>query len=185
MKTTRLKVTLPTITTRAEAESVMSDLAEAVNDQRKLIADRDTEILTINEHYAPALSDLALEIQAETDTLRAWAESSPDAFPKGRKSLELLAGVLGFRTGTPKLSLLSRAFNWERVQVLVEQYWPGFIRLKKEVDKEGLLSLYSQAGDKPAATEELKRCGLRVVQVETFYIEPKLTEVETRQTQAQ
>ena len=95
----------------------------------------------------------------------------------------MLSGILGFRTGTPKLTLLSRVFNWVRVLALVEEHQPGFIRLKKEVDKEGLLTLHSQATDRAVADAELKRMGLKVTQEESFYIEPNLTELEPRQTQ--
>ena len=184
MKTSRIKVNLPTVLTRADAESAMKDLALAVNDQRITSALRDDEVLAVNVKYELNLARLDQAVKTKTDALRAWAEANPDQFPKGRKSLDLVSGTLGFRTGTPKLALLSRAFNWERVLALVEQFWPGLIRLKKEVDKEGLLAMHSQAQDKPAADAELKRCGLKVTQEESFYIEPDLTQFDTRQVSA-
>ena len=182
--TTRIKVQLPTLITRDDAETAMRELAMQLNQQRCYIVDRDAKVLTINKTFESALAELDQSIKAKTDTLRAWAESNPDQFPKGRKSLDLVAGVIGFRTGTPKLSLLSRAFNWERVLALVESFWPAFIRLKKEVDKEGILAMHSQSQDKPLADAELKRLGLKVTQEESFFIEPKLTDLESRQTYA-
>ena len=179
--TTRIKVSLPMLKTRDEAEAAMTTLAAAVNDQRIIHACRDDEVLAVNVKYEASLAEVDVAIKSQTDALRAWAECNPDAFPKDRKSLEMVSGKLGFRTGTPKLSLLSRAFNWERVLALVEQYWPGHVRTKKEVDKESLLSMYSQAEHKPTADEEFKRLGLKVTQEESFFIEPKLTELEARQ----
>ncbi len=178
----RIKVRLPTLLTRDDAESAMNALALSLNNQRKLVAARDGKVLSINKDYESPLGELDEEIQRQTDSLCAWAESNPDAFPKGRKSIHLVAGTLGFRTGSPKLALLSRAFNWERVLALVEQFWPSFIRLKKEVDKEGILAMHSQAADKTASDAELKRLGLKVTQEETFFIEPNLTDLDARQS---
>ncbi len=178
---TRIKLNLPLITTRDEAEAVMNDLATYVNERRKVTADLDAEILSAKDDYAPDLTALDEVIKSTSDHLRAWAEANPAEFPKDRKSIVLASGTLGFRTGTPKLALLSRAFNWERVLALVEQYWPSFIRIKKEVNKEEILSLYAGASNQSASDAELKRLGLKVTQEESFYIEPKLTELTTRQ----
>ena len=179
----RLKQSLPTLITRDEAEAQMNDMALVINNQRKLAAKRDGEILKLNQGYEAPLAECDLKIEQLTTALRAWAEANPDQFPKDRKSIQMLSGILGFRTGTPKLTLLSRVFNWVRVLALVEEHQPGFIRLKKEVDKEGLLTLHSQATDRAVADAELKRMGLKVTQEESFYIEPNLTELEPRQTQ--
>ena len=183
MTTKRITVKTELLSTRDEAESAMTELAAAVNHKRRLTAQRDAEVLAINTKYESGLANFDYIANQKTDALRAWAEANPDQFPKGRKSIDMTSGVLGFRIGMPRLALFSRAFNWERVLALVEQFWPGFIRIKKEVDKEGLLAQHGQATDKTAATADLQRLGLKVTQDETFFIEPKLTETETRQTQ--
>ena len=184
MKNNRIKVTLPTIATRDEAETVMNELALAVNNQRKLAAQRDAMILTINQRYESPFAEVDQAIKAKTDALRVWAETNPDQFPKGRKSVEMVSGILGFRTGTPKLALLTRAFNWDKVLKLLRAVspWRNYIRTKEEVDKEAILGNYSQTPDKPSMDMDLRRFGLKVTQDETFYVEPKLAEIETRQT---
>ena len=182
MKTTRLKINLPTITTRAEAEAVMNDLSIAVNEQRKIAADLDAEILAIKEDYALDLAAIESTRKEQYDLLEAWAESNLDAFPKDRKSIIMAAGTLGFRTGTPKLSLLSRLYNWERVLANVASFLPQFIRVKKEVDKEGILGMYSTSKEKHIADAELKRLGLKVTQEESFFADPLLTDLPARQT---
>lgn len=179
---TRIAVKLPALLTRDDAESAMNDLALSVNNQRKLTASRDGKCLLINQAYESQLGELDQAIKASTDAIRAWAEANPDAFPKDRKSLSLLSGTIGFRTGNPKLTLLSRAFNWDTVLAhVLQSIGIDYIRTKREVDKEALLSRHSQATDKAAADAELKRVGLKVTQDESFYIEPKLTEIESRQ----
>ncbi len=179
----RIKVALPLIKSRDEAESVMNELATAANNQRSLIALRDEEVLALNAKYEVDLAECSDLLKEKTEMLRAWAECNPDQFTKGRKSIEMLSGTLGFRTGTPKLAVLSRAFNWEKVIELMRAAadWKPFVRTKEEVDKEGILGAAAAAQNKEAFAEDLKRVGLQVKQEESFFVEPNLTVVESRQ----
>lgn len=182
MKNNRIKVTLPLITTRDEAESVMNDLALTVNNQRKMLADRDAELLAVMNAYAPDLAACERDIKLHTDALRAWAEYHPEQFPKDRKSLALAAGTLGFRTGTPKLALISRAWSWDKVRDAIKRVFPSHIRTKEEVDKDALLELHSQTDNRPGLEAMFKANGIKVVQDESFFVDPKLTDQEARQT---
>ena len=180
MKTNHIKIQLPTLTTRDEAERAMTDLAQAANNQRKLIAKRDGEILKLNEQYEAPLSTLNQQLSTLSDSLRCWAEANPDQFPKDRKSIPMTSGTLGFRTGTPKLALLSRAWSWEKVIWAILDRGYNFIRVKQEVDKEAILAFVA-AGPEPAAELEakiLKPIGLQIRQDETFFIEPDLTQFD-------
>lgn len=181
---TRIKVSLPILTTRDDAEAAMNDLALAVNNQRKLTARRDAEVLAINTRYESPMGELSQSIKEKTDTLRAWADANPEQFPKGRKSLDLVSGTLGFRTGTPKLQLLSRAWNWEKVLDAIQLRGFQFVRTKAEVDKEAILGFVSAGPEPPAELEAtvLRPIGVKIVQDESFFIEPNLTALETRQT---
>jgi phage host-nuclease inhibitor protein Gam len=176
MKNKRIKVQLPTITTRDEAESVMNEIACIANNQRRITTARDAEVLKINERYESSLSQCEQDLQQKTDALRVWAETNPDQFAKGRKSIDFVSGILGFRTGTPKLALTNRSWNWDKVTAAVMHRLPNFIRNKPEVDKEALIAQRDELAD------ALPSCGIKVVQGESFFVEPKLTDVETRQT---
>jgi phage host-nuclease inhibitor protein Gam len=183
--TKRIKVTLPLLTTRDDAEFALSELAIAVNQQRKITADRDAAVLAINQRVEGPLGDLDQVIKQHTDALRAWAEANPDQFPRDRKSIIMTSGTLGFRTGTPKLALISRAFTWEKVLDCIKASkwaWAGFIRTKEEVDKDAILGTHSQVEDKTAHAADLRSIGLKVVQDETFFVDPDLTKLQTRQT---
>ena len=182
----RIKISLPQLVTRDDAEAAMNELALAVNNQRRLITQRDALVLKVNNQFESPLGELDADIKAKTDTLRAWAEAHPEEFPKNRKSLDLSAGVLGFRTGTPKLTLLSRAFTWDKVLALLSASatWAGFIRTKQEVDKEVILGAYSQAADQRAFDEDIRALGLKVTQDESFFVEPRLTDLDARQQEA-
>jgi phage host-nuclease inhibitor protein Gam len=184
-KSNRIKVQLPSLTTRDEAEAAMRDLAISANMIRYLTAERDAEVLAINQRFETDLAKSQQQLASLTDALRVWAETHPEEFPKGRKSIDLTSGVLGFRTGTPKLALLSRAWNWDKVLHAIKLRAFNFIRTKEEVDKEAILAFVA-AGPETPAELEAKICrplGVKVVQEESFYIDPALTETESRQSQ--
>jgi phage host-nuclease inhibitor protein Gam len=168
---------------REEAEAAMNDLALAMANQRRELAKRDAAVLAINKHHEGNLAAYDQAIQRLTCQLRDWAETSPNEFPKDRKSIQMTSGILGFRTGTPKLALLSRAWTWEKVLNALRNscMGAGFIRTKEEVDKDGLLGSYST---RSLDAQQLASAGMKVTQDETFYVEPDLTPFETRQTQS-
>lgn len=166
----RIKVKLPVITDRNMAEQVMNEIALAETNKRKIAAKLDAEILKLKEQVAPLIEGCNNSITSRADMLKAWAEAHPEEFSRGKKSITFLSGVLGFRTGTPKLALLSRAWNWEKVLEAVKRLteFSIFVRVKEEVDKEKILTQY------PVGTE-LTAIGVKVVQDESFFIEPNLT----------
>lgn len=179
-KSKRIKVQIPTINSRDEAEAVMNELALAANNQRKFLAARDAEILRLNTFYERPLYQCADSIHTKTEQLRAWAETNRDQFPNGRKSIDFVSGVLGFRTGTPKLALLSRRWTWEKVLAgLKLRRLVDFVRTKEEVNKDAILETYTPGS--PHDDSTLASWGVRVTQDESFFIEPKLADMDARQ----
>jgi phage host-nuclease inhibitor protein Gam len=175
MKNKRIKSPITDLLeSRDAAERVMSDLTSNVNRQRYVVSRRDKAVLEITKPYDEDLAGLATRIAAQTESLRAWAEANPAEFGK-RKSIEMIDGTIGFRTGTPALKLLSRAWNWAKALAAVERTLPNFIRSKPEIDKEAIIS------QREELKEFLPSCGLKVDQGETFFVEPKLSEIETVQ----
>jgi len=173
MKTKNPKAPQPALVSRTDAETLMTDLANKTNEKRALIAKLDAAVLKLHEDAAPAISACDQVITQRSDALRAWAQTNPAEFPRGRKSIALLGGTLGFRTGTPRLALLSRAFKWEGILELLRQKgWTTFIRTKAEPDKDGLLAQRDRYN--------LREIGLKVVQDESFYVEPRLTATEKK-----
>lgn len=179
MSKSRIKIPLVQLNTRAEAEEAISTVAALTNKRRIVAAQMDKRLLAIKEEYEAELGHLDKEIAAGSDSLRAWAEANPQEFPKGRKSIEFLAGTLGFRTGTPKLALLSRAWTWDKVLAAIEAFSFQFIRNTPAVDKEAILAFAAAEADKARLEAKVLRpIGLKIVQDESFYVEPKLTEPE-------
>ncbi|MDE2099084.1 MAG: host-nuclease inhibitor Gam family protein [Patescibacteria group bacterium] len=183
MKKTRLK-TLPALASRDDAEAAMNALANTVNNQRLLQAQRDKLVLEINAAFEPGLAQCADKAKALTAQLEAWAVGHPEQFPKDRKSLKLTSGTLGFRTGNPKLALLNRKWTWDKVLDSIRTI-KAWVREALEVDKESILHAYSGSNSEDVRelfAQELALHGMKVAQDEGFYIEPDLSVFESRQT---
>lgn len=174
MKTRITKNITPALVTREDADARLRDLAIATATRAGLVADMDREIIEIKKIYAEEISRQDDLIQAASNDLESWALANPSDFIKP-KSIEMLHGTIGFRTGTPKLKLL-RGWTWEKVTAAVAGLLPNFIRNKPEVDREAII------GQRDELAEVLPSVGLKVDQDEGFFIVPKLTDPETKAT---
>lgn len=177
--TTRIK--LPTtIITRSRAEEILGEIAILKLEERDNKNALDRELTAARERYEEPLTILGKQIEEKTAILERWADQNPEEFPRGRKSIEMMHGLLGYRTGTPKLKL-SRGSSWDAALEIVKVIakFNPFVRTKEEVNKEAILAASSQGHITEA---ELKQIGVKVVQDEAFFVEPKLAEQEARET---
>ncbi|MDW8420124.1 MAG: host-nuclease inhibitor Gam family protein [Chitinophagales bacterium] len=169
-KTRESKKLLTEQLTIEDAEAIFAEYAAADAQEQKITAQMDIAITKIREKYQDELAELADKKRNAFERLQHFATNSPELFTQ-KKSIELTHGKLGFRTGTPALKTL-KGFTWGSTLNLVKEFLPGFVRIKEEVDKEGLLAKREEPGVQPLLT----KCGLRVEQAETFFVEPKKEE---------
>jgi len=163
------------LTDRGEAESHVNLVADLVNSRRAVAAEMDREILEIKQKNELQLAQYDFQIKNATDDLEAWALANPMEF-HGRKSIDFLAGAIGFRTGMPSLRLL-KGWKWDDVLEAIQDKAFQFIRTKAEVDKEAIISFVTTSEDKEAVKRTvLDPIGVSVKQGEAFFVEPKLTE---------
>jgi phage host-nuclease inhibitor protein Gam len=174
----RIKITSPIIQSRAAMEELVGEIAALTIEQRKLSAEMDRQLQAIREKYDVHLGELKKLVEEKTTVAQAWAEANPEEFKGKRKSIEFMHGTVGFRTGTPKLAKLKK-WTWKMVLAALKlNTWGlGYVRTKEEIDKEAILAAYRQ---KVLTTEDVTAVGVAVIQEESFFVEPKLTEVETR-----
>ncbi len=154
---------------RIEVEDRLGAIRMLKLAEQKILNDKQEAIARIEAQCAEPLGEIAESVKRATLDLQAWAEANPAEFSK-RKSIEFTHGTIGFRTGTPKLELLSRKFTWKRVLENVQTLLPNFIRDKPEIDKEALLAQRDEESVKWA----IAGCGMKVVQDESFFVEPKI-----------
>jgi phage host-nuclease inhibitor protein Gam len=175
MATKRIKLT-QTIT-RDRAEHILGELAQLILLRNKATTAMDRKVTEIRADYETKLADLGTQIEEKTELLSMWAANNPDEFPKGQKSVEMVHGRLGFRTGTPKLKTRMRK-TWDKVlDTLGAMGLQDLIRTKQETNKERIIADYLQ-GALPLAT--MMEIGVEVVQEESFFVEPKLEDLATK-----
>ena len=156
----RVKKIIITGVTREAADEAFAKYAKADAESAKITADIELQCAKIREKYAGRLAELV--------------------FSK-KKSLDMAHGVIGFRTGTPKLKTL-KGFTWASALQLVKEFLPSYVRKTEEVAKDKLLAdrdmevKVKDGEDKVKLSHEMARCGIQVVQDETFYVEPKKEE---------
>lgn len=176
----REKKVIITGVTREAADEAFAIYAKSDAQSAKITADIELQCAKIREKYADKLSVLAMEKEKAFDTLQSFAmENQAELFAK-KKSMEMAHGVIGFRTGTPKLKTL-KGFTWASALQLVKEFLPGYIRSTEEIAKDRLLAERDndviKSGDPLGSgvplREVMAKCGIQVSQDETFYVEPK------------
>ena len=86
--------------------------------------------------------------------------------------METVHGRVGFRLCTPKLKTLPK-WRWEDVLDKAKTILPDYVRVKEELNKEGLLDARHEENVAPY----LNVIGVFVDQDEKFYVELKTEEV--------
>lgn len=178
--TNRIKVA-PNAITRNRAEELVGEVATLTLERNSQKLEMDRLITEIRERYEHSLCNLGKAIDEKTALLESWAAANADEFPKGLKSIDMVQGRIGYRTGTPKLKALARK-TWESILEVIKAVGrTDLVRTKEEVAKDVILAQYA-SGELDA--KALKAMNLQVVQDETFFVEPKLQELENRVTAA-
>ena len=182
---TRQKKTIISGVTREAADVAFATYAKADASINKIQADIDLQCAKIREKWQDRLAVLSAERDAAFDTLQAFATENQAEFFSKKKSLEMAHGTIGFRTGTPQLKTM-KGFTWASALELVRTFLPGYTRKKEEIAKDKLLA--DRDMEDVGVTDEglilkemsmvkaMEKCGLRVVQEEAFYVEPKREE---------
>lgn len=130
------------------------------------------EINKVKVKYQDEITALKEQVWEPVDLLQVFAEEQKGSWGK-RRSMDLLHAVIGFRTGTPKVTK-NKKFTWDGVTELVKKYFPELVRTQDELNKEGIIAF---SKDEAAFAKMRERCFIDVCQDETFYVEPKKEEV--------
>ncbi|MBX7204176.1 MAG: host-nuclease inhibitor Gam family protein [Bacteroidia bacterium] len=149
------------------AEEAFAAYAKADARAKQLTAKMDVEITKIREKYQDELTELQDVKEEEFEKLQSYAENNRADFGN-KKSMELTHGVLGFRTGTPKLKT-RKGFTWGSITNLLKEFLPEYVRTTEEPAKDRLLA----DRDAPEVANLFPKVGILVDQDETFFVEPK------------
>jgi len=174
----RIKLNPPAVKNRFEMETLVREISGLKLNEKMLAASLDAEIQAVRDSYETRLGTLTRVLEEKTEAARAWAERNPEEFGQ-RKSIDFAHGVIGFRTGTPKLKTVPK-WKWDGVleSLRAARWGAAYIRVKEEINKEQLIA---DIGARVLSEADLRKAGAQVVREESFFVEPKLTRVEARE----
>ena len=162
----RIKRNLVVLTSRADVEATVGELAMLELNREAMVNSMEQRLKMVREEYEVELARINGLIQEKFPSLQQWADTHPDEFGK-RKSLELLHGTIGYRTGQFQCKPLP-GWTWDKVIAWLLNKSLGYTVTKVNVDKEKLIA------DRETLTEQgLADRGVRVFQEEAFFLEPK------------
>lgn len=166
------KVILSGITSE-QMEAAFAEYAAADARLVKVNAAMDEQFTRIREKKADEIAELTNTKNKNFEIVQAFAQENREELFAKKKSMDGAHGSFGFRTGTPKLKTL-RGFTWASALNLIKAFLPDYVRTKEEPEKDKLLADRKEA----KVAENLEKCGIQVVQDETFFIELKKEEAE-------
>lgn len=156
-----------------QAQEASALYAVTSNKLAKIEAKMNEEINKVKSKYSDDITSLKENLEEPFEVLQVYSEEQKNTWGK-KKSLDLLHCIVGFRTGTPKVTK-DKKFTLDAVVELMKKnrVFKNFIRTTEEVNKEAILSEKNEA-----VLNQLKEeCYVSVVQEESFYVEPKIEEV--------
>lgn len=171
MAKTREKKVVHTGVSTEQMEMAFAEFATADAKLQKINATMDVKFTEIRDRYSDEIARLTEQKDKSFDVLQAFAMENKDELFAKKKSMDSVHGTIGFRTGTPKLKTL-KGFTWGAVTNMLKEFLPGYVRTSEEPAKDKLLA----DRDVPEAAELFGKCGILVVQDETFFVEPKKEE---------
>ena len=161
-----MAVTLDTAQAASEQYAVNS------NKLSKIEAQMNEQINKVKSKYQDTITDVKESLEEPMELLQVFAQEQKETWGK-KKSLELLHCTIGFRTGTPKVTK-SKGFTWEGITEIVTKLFPNLVRTKTELDKDALIAMRDEDGFKKIKDD----CFIDVVQDETFFVQPKVEELQ-------
>ena len=164
----RIKKTIITGVTREQMEEAFGQYALADAEVQSITASMDQQFVAIREQHAERLAVLEEQKSKALEVMQVFATENREELFSKRKSMETAHGVIGFRTGTPKLKT-KKGFTWAAVLELLRKFGRDYIRATEEIAKDKLLA----DRDSDECQQLMEDCGIIVVQDETFYVEPK------------
>lgn len=194
MTKTRIKRTMTHAINRAEAELALAELSSADFENKRIQADMDLAIARIRETYQDKVEANFQIIDEKTRVLQEFLRQNPEILGR-KRSIAMTFGQIGYRLGQPALKSI-KGFTWDACKDLVKELVaPAYIRTREELDKERLLLdrdkpltavFRYEAGHpllslpeaaQPRLSSLFEKCGFKVSQEETFFVEPKQMEV--------
>jgi len=170
MATRRIKTSAvgPVPQDREQVRDYILRIGRHQNDRKRIEATMNDQIQKIKDKYQAQAAPHAEQIAELSQGVQVWCEANRDKLTNGgkRKSADLGAGEIQWRTRPPKVSLRNIPGVIEALKALG---LAQFLRTKEEINKEAILA-------DPEAAQNVK--GITISQGEDFVIKPHESELE-------
>jgi phage host-nuclease inhibitor protein Gam len=196
-KSTRLKI--QPLATRADFNEQISALLQLEVQKRKIIAERDAELLQVTERHKARLVPIDTDIKGRMALAKDYATSHRTELlaKKDAKSFVEGAGRAGWHTGNRTVELRHGVTAEKAVAALLALHLDGYVRVKYELDRSAILSdckddktlsrekrdrqgvIQMKDGEPIIEAVELAAAGLKITQAEVFFVESNSEAAET------
>lgn len=170
----RIKKTIVVAPSKAEVADVMKNFAEASSKIKELEAQEELQLLEVRKGYEERARALLEQRQSALEKLEAFGIHNKEELFSKKRSMDLHHGIIGFRTGTPKVSK-PRSLTWNKVIEILRETGSAFLRTRLEVDKDKIIA----SRDDKTIMQELEQIGVSVVQEETFFVSMREEQLES------
>ncbi len=133
--------------------AIENSLNESIDAAKQRARDESTALLAQRKELADAIGTYAVMNKSELF--------------RGRKSLDLAFGIIGFRQST-QLVQLNKVTKEMTLEKLLEYNFSDGIRIKTEINKEGMMNW---------PDERLQLVGMKRRQLDAFFIEVKTEDI--------
>lgn len=172
MKKTSIEVK-GAIESREDLEAAMGEYARAALALEGAKVEMEARLQEAREEFEARLPVLKTAAEAAFKPLELWARRHPEQFAQ-RRSLELVHGRIGFRTGQPRVSLRRGTDEEALCRAMRLGGAAEFVRERLEIDREAAIRAFAAADADAAARQRvLSNWGVRVSQTERFFAEPR------------
>lgn len=169
----RIRKRIVVAPSKEELGEVMKCFAEASSMIKELEAQEELRLLEVRKMYEDRARVLLEQKQNALEKLEAFGIHNKEEFFGKKRSMDLNHGIIGFRTGTPKVSK-PRSITWNKVIETLHENDSEFLRTRLEVDKDKIIA----SREDQAVMEELEQIGVSVIQEETFFVSLKEGQLE-------
>ena len=165
------KNVVTTILNREDLENVAGEYVAAVLENERLTNEMERRIAALRQEYEKPLADTKAVGEGLFEDLSAWAVlHRAEIDSTGKKSLDLVHAVLGFRMSTPAVRQVKGVTVAHSAAALASAGRESWLRRAVTVDKQQILADSAAGLVKPG---ELRPFGLVIAQDETFFVEPR------------
>jgi phage host-nuclease inhibitor protein Gam len=181
--------TQPELKTPAEVDDVLAEIG-ALNlqiDQEQAVL--ETAIREAKAAHTPAIVNLSEQVKDLEKQLAEFGEAHKDEWlaDKGRRSLKLPHGEIGFRRTSVLKTLPGKKYSWQfvlDVLLSVKSWAERFVRSKPQVDREAIKAAAAAAGKGKLTETHLRRMGVCVIEEDSFSYSAGVDETSERAADA-